>query len=160
MIVKKSARGLIRYEEAAKNFTSVLYPKLIEVRSKYKKQISELRKNHKLLGIKYNFISPEKQKKEEKIAFAYLMSIFERVYIFYVENGKNCDLGKETYSRDYIKGHWDWEVFTNIGKQSKEEIELVEYIKTIYSKEIQTSIRGLIPKKEIDILKFILKKLL
>ena len=57
MIVKKSARGLIRYEEAAKNFTSVLYPKLIEVRSKYKNQISELRKNHKLLGIKYNFIS-------------------------------------------------------------------------------------------------------
>lgn len=32
------------------------------------------------------------QKKEEKIAFAYLMSIFERVYIFYVENGKNCDI--------------------------------------------------------------------
>jgi hypothetical protein len=24
-----------------------------------------------------------------------------------LENGKNCDLGKETYSRDYIKGHWD-----------------------------------------------------
>lgn len=67
MIVKKSARGLIRYEEAAKNFTSVLYPKLIEVRSKYNKEISELRKNHKILGIKYNFISKEQQKKEIKL---------------------------------------------------------------------------------------------
>ena len=70
-------------------------------------------------------------------------------------NGKtgsgNNRISKNQYHFDYIKGHWDWEVFTNIGKQSKEEIELVEYIKTIYSKEIQTSIRGLISKKEIDI---------
>jgi hypothetical protein len=68
-----------------------------------------------------------------------------------LENGKNCDLNKDTYSRDYIKGHWDWEIFSGISKQSKEEIELVEFIKTIYSGEIQTSIRNVIPKGEIDI---------
>jgi hypothetical protein len=68
-----------------------------------------------------------------------------------IEGGKNNDLNKYTYFRDYIKDHWDWEVFSTIGKQSKEEIELVEYIKTIYKNEIQTSVRGLIPKNEIDI---------
>ena len=68
-----------------------------------------------------------------------------------LENGKNCDIGKETYSRDYIKGHWDWEVFSTIGKQSKEEIKLVDFIKTIYPGEIQTSVRGIVPKSEIDI---------
>ncbi len=68
-----------------------------------------------------------------------------------LENGKNCDLNKETYHRDYIKGHWDWEVFSNIGKQSKEEIELVEYIKTIYSGNILINVRKIIPKYEIDI---------
>lgn len=67
-----------------------------------------------------------------------------------LENGKN-ERNKDTYFRDYIKGHWDWEVFTNIGKQSKEEIELIEYIKTIYNKEIQTNVRNLIIKSEIDI---------
>lgn len=68
-----------------------------------------------------------------------------------LENGRNCDLDKETYSRDYIKGHIDWEVFKNIGKQSKEEIELVEFLKTIYFKEIRTNVREIIPKGEIDI---------
>lgn len=68
-----------------------------------------------------------------------------------LENGKNCDLGKDTYHRDYIKGHWDWEVFSGIRKQSKEEIELINYIKTIYNKEIQTSVRGIIPNSELDI---------
>ncbi len=68
-----------------------------------------------------------------------------------LENGNNCDSGKETYSRDYIKGHWDWEVFTNIGKISKEEAELVEYVKEIYDGEIQTSVRGIIDKRELDI---------
>jgi len=67
-----------------------------------------------------------------------------------LENGKNCDLGKETYHRDYIKGHWDWEVFSNIGKQSKEELELLEFIKNIYKGEIKTNVR-LFPKNEIDI---------
>lgn len=68
-----------------------------------------------------------------------------------LENGRNCDLDKDNYFRDYVKGHWDWEVFSNIGKQSKEEIELVDFIKTIYSGEIQTSVRGVIPNGEIDI---------
>ena len=66
-------------------------------------------------------------------------------------NGKNCDLDKDLYHRDYIKNHWDWEVFSNIGKQSKEEIQLLEYIKEIYTGEIQINIRGIIPKSEIDI---------
>lgn len=69
-----------------------------------------------------------------------------------LRNGKNCDLDKETYNRDYIKGHWDWEVFTNINNQSKEEIELLDYIKSIYKEEIQTSVRGLIDNLELDIL--------
>ena len=68
-----------------------------------------------------------------------------------LENGKNCDLGKDTYHRDYIKGHWDWEVFTGIGKQSKEEIELVNYIKSICSFPLETNVRKIIPKFEIDI---------
>jgi hypothetical protein len=68
-----------------------------------------------------------------------------------LENGNNCDLNKKTYHRDYIKGHWDWEVFTNIGKHSKEEIDLLNFIKTIYKGEIETNVRGIIPKSEIDI---------
>lgn len=68
-----------------------------------------------------------------------------------LENGRNCDLDKDTYYRDYIKGHWDWEVFLTTGKQSKEEIELLSFIKTIYQGEIQTNVRNIIPKGEIDI---------
>lgn len=68
-----------------------------------------------------------------------------------LENGKNCDLGKETYHRDYIKGHWDWPVFSNISKQSKEEIELVNFIKSIYPDEILTNVKNILPKSEIDI---------
>lgn len=66
-------------------------------------------------------------------------------------NGKNCDLNKETYFRDYIKGHWDWEVFNNIGNKSKEETELLNFINTIYSGEIQSNIRGIIKNGELDI---------
>ena len=68
-----------------------------------------------------------------------------------LENGKNCDLNKDTYHRDYIKGHWDWEVFTTIGKQSKEEQELEKYIKEIYHGVVESNVRKLIPKGEIDI---------
>lgn len=68
-----------------------------------------------------------------------------------LRSGKNSDLGKDSYSRDYIKGHWDWEVFTNINKQSKEEINLLNYIKSIYKGEIKENVRGIIPKNEIDI---------
>jgi len=68
-----------------------------------------------------------------------------------LENGRNCDLGKDKYNRDYVKGHWDWEVFSNINHQSKEELELLEYIKTQYKGEIQESVRGLIKKCEVDI---------
>lgn len=68
-----------------------------------------------------------------------------------LRNGKNCDLNKETYNRDYIKGHWDWEVFSNIGKQSNEEIELLEFVKTIYKGNIEPNKRGLIKNREIDI---------
>lgn len=66
-------------------------------------------------------------------------------------NGKNLDLNKDTYHRDYIKGHIDWDVFSSVGKQSKEEIELLEYIQSIYSGEIQTNLKGIIPRNEIDI---------
>ena len=68
-----------------------------------------------------------------------------------LRNGKNCDLKKDTYHRDYIKGHWDWEVFTDIDNQSKEELEILNYIKSIYKGEIQSGVRNLIPKAEIDI---------
>jgi len=68
-----------------------------------------------------------------------------------LRNGKNCDLGKDTYFRDYIKGHWDWEVFSNVNHQSKEETQLLDYVKSIYKGEIQSGVRGLIPKFEIDI---------
>lgn len=61
-----------------------------------------------------------------------------------LNNGKNCDLKKDIYHRDYIKGHIDWEVFSNIGKQSKEELEVLSFIKDIYQDEIQTSIKGII----------------
>lgn len=60
-------------------------------------------------------------------------------------NGKNCDLNKETYSRDYIKGHWDWNITSN------EENELIEYIKSIYSGEIILNSRNIISPQELDI---------
>lgn len=66
-------------------------------------------------------------------------------------NGKNCDLKKETFFRDYIKGHWDWEVFSNIGNKSKEETELLTFIHSIYQGEIQNNVRGMIKNREIDI---------
>jgi len=68
-----------------------------------------------------------------------------------LENGRNCDLQKDTYHRDYIKGHIDWDVFSSTGKQSKEEIELLEYIQSIYDGKIQTNIKNIIPRNEIDI---------
>ncbi|MBU1145644.1 MAG: GNAT family N-acetyltransferase [Firmicutes bacterium] len=55
------------------------------------------------------------QKKEEKIAFAYLMGIFERVYIFYVDNGRKCDTDQfvnwkrtiqEYLKRDNFRDAW------------------------------------------------------
>jgi len=66
-------------------------------------------------------------------------------------NGRNCDLGKDIYHRDYIKGHVDWDVFSSVGKQSKEEIELLEYVQSIYGGEIQTNLKGIVPRNEIDI---------
>jgi len=66
-------------------------------------------------------------------------------------NGNNCDLKKATYSRDYIKGHWDWPVFSNIKNQSKEEQELIDYIKEIYPGEIKIGDRSLISPYEVDI---------
>jgi hypothetical protein len=66
-------------------------------------------------------------------------------------NGKNCDLDKETYNRDYIKGHWDWPVFSNISHQSNEELKLLEFIKSIYSGEIIENAKNIIPNSEIDI---------
>lgn len=68
-----------------------------------------------------------------------------------LENGKNCDLGKDTYHRDYIKGHWDWPVFSSTSKQSKEELELLEFISKIYPGEIKTNVKNILPKSEIDI---------
>ncbi len=55
------------------------------------------------------------QIKEEKIAFAYLISVFERVYIFYYEHGKGCDQDQrdnwtktiqEYMSRDNFRKAW------------------------------------------------------
>jgi hypothetical protein len=66
-------------------------------------------------------------------------------------NGRNCDLNKDTYHRDYIKGHVDWDVFSSTGKQSKEEIELLEYIQSIYHGTIQSNVKGIVPRNEIDI---------
>ncbi len=66
-------------------------------------------------------------------------------------NGNNCDLKKETYNRDYIKGHWDWPVFSNIQNQSKEEKELIDFVKEIYKGEIQIGNRNIISPHEIDI---------
>jgi hypothetical protein len=68
-----------------------------------------------------------------------------------LENGKNCDLDKDTYHRDYIKGHWDWEVFSNINHQSKEELDLLSFIQSIYNGKIRTSVKNAISKAEIDI---------
>ena len=68
-----------------------------------------------------------------------------------LRNGNNCDLKKETYSRDYIKGHWDWDVFTNIGKQSKEEIELENFIRSIYNGNVEINKRGIIKNRELDL---------
>jgi hypothetical protein len=67
-----------------------------------------------------------------------------------LRNGKNCDLGKETYNRDYIKGHWDWDVFSNVSHQSKEEIEVLNYIKSIYTGKILENYR-IETNLEIDI---------
>jgi len=64
--------------------------------------------------------------------------------------GKNSDLQKETYSRDYIKGHWDWEVFSNVNHQSKEELQVLNYVKSIYTSKIIENYR-LEKKHEIDI---------
>ncbi len=53
----------------------------------------------------------EMQKKEEKVAFAYLMSIFERVYIFYMENGKNSDVDQMENWKKTIKSYFKRENF-------------------------------------------------
>ena len=69
-----------------------------------------------------------------------------------LENGNNCDLKKVTYNRDYIKGHWDWKVYSNPGKPSKEQTELTEFIKSIYQGEIQTDVKRILNgNKELDI---------
>jgi hypothetical protein len=68
-----------------------------------------------------------------------------------LRNGNNCDLDKQTYNRDYIKGHWDWEVFKGINNQSREEQEISTYIKSIYDGPIIESSRDIIEKNEIDI---------
>jgi hypothetical protein len=60
-------------------------------------------------------------------------------------NGRNCDLGKETYCRDYIKGHWDWSI------ESNEQKTLIEYIESIYKGKIETNTRKYISPNEIDI---------
>lgn len=58
----------------------------------------------------------DEQKKEEKIAFAYLISIFERVYIFYHENGRAHDSDqfinwqrtiKEYFERESFRRAWE-----------------------------------------------------
>jgi len=64
--------------------------------------------------------------------------------------GKNSDLGKETYNRDYIKGHIDWE-FNTYNHQSKGELEILNFIKSIYPGEIKCSEKNIIKNKEIDI---------
>lgn len=65
----------------------------------------------------------EEQKKEEKVAFSFLTSIFERVYIFYVENGKktDCDqlenwkktmkeyLSRENYRKAWSENFYGWD---------------------------------------------------
>ena len=71
--------------------------------------------------------------------------------VTFLPNGKNCDLNKETYHRDYIKGHWDWPIFSNISNQSKEELELLEFIKSICSFTIIENEKNILPKQEIDI---------
>ena len=71
--------------------------------------------------------------------------------VTFLPNGKDNDRNKDSYFREYVKGHWDWEVFSTISKQSKEEIELTDFIKSIYNKEIQTSVRKIIKNREIDI---------
>lgn len=60
-------------------------------------------------------------------------------------NGNNCDLKKETYCKDYIKGHWDWVITSN------EEKELIEFIKSIYKGEITINSKNIISPQEIDI---------
>jgi len=60
-------------------------------------------------------------------------------------NGKNCDLNKDTYSRDYIKGHWDWNI------TSQEEQELFNYISKIYKNDIIRNNKTILDNKEIDI---------
>ncbi len=55
------------------------------------------------------------EKKEEKVAFSYLISVFERVFIFYKEHGKKCDIDqfenwtktiKEYMSRENFRITW------------------------------------------------------
>ncbi len=60
----------------------------------------------------------ETQKKEEKIAFAYLMSIFERVYIFYVENRRSCDYDQFVNWTKTIKEYFRRENFRNAWKEN------------------------------------------
>lgn len=65
-------------------------------------------------------------------------------------HGKN-EKQELSFQNSYIKGHWDWPVFSNISNQSKEELDLIAFIKTIYGGEIQESVKNLLPKGEIDI---------
>lgn len=60
-------------------------------------------------------------------------------------NGNNCDLKKETYCRDYIKGHWDWNI------SSQEEKDVIDYIKSIYTGTIITNSKNIISPQELDI---------
>ncbi len=60
-------------------------------------------------------LSPEQQK-EEKVAFAYLMSIFERVYIFYHENKRSCDADQFINWQKTIKEYFERENFRKAWK--------------------------------------------
>ena len=73
-------------------------------------------------------------------------------FVTLLENGKNCDLKKDTYNRDYIKGHWDWKFYRKVKGPSLEQIEITNFIRSIYDGEIKTDIKRILNgNKELDI---------
>lgn len=67
-----------------------------------------------------------------------------------LKEGRNNDLNKDSYCRDYIKGHIDWD-FNSYNHQSKGELEVYNFIKQFYKGEILTSVKNIIRNRELDI---------
>jgi len=81
----------------------------------------------------------EAQKKEEKIAFAFLISIFERVYVFYEDNKHNCDADQLVGWTRTISEYFDRKNFQEAWNENSYgwDSDFVYFMDDLYLKTIQ-----------------------